>query len=67
MPKLAYKSLRKISTEEDMLNWAVMGALMSETPDHSFTRSYFKRLLALKQQSNPFLLVILGTAFLEKQ
>lgn len=48
MPKQAYKALRKISTEEDLLNWAVMGALMNETPDHSFTRSYFKRLLALK-------------------
>lgn len=64
----AYKHLRTISTAQDLNNWALMGCIMSKEEDPSFSRSYFKRLLQKTTlQMSPFIVMILGNNFLQKQ
>ncbi|CDW76383.1 general transcription factor 3c polypeptide 3 [Stylonychia lemnae] len=65
--KKAYKALRQISNQQDILNWAMMGSIISKNDDSSFCRSYFKRILQSKQIFNPFILMILGNNYLQKQ
>jgi len=64
----AYKLLRKVSTAEDMNNWALIGCILSKEEDPNMFRSYFKRLLAKPSfQTSPFVVLILGNNFLQKQ
>lgn len=42
----AYKLLRKVSTPEDLNNWALLGCILSKEEDPNMFRSYFKRLMA---------------------
>lgn len=64
----AYKILRKISTPNDMNNWALLGCILSKHDDPSFYRSYFKRILAKPTMNEvPFIVMLLGNNFLQKQ
>lgn len=61
----AYKCLRKVSSEQDALNWALLGCIINKQDDTSFYRSYMKRLM-VKQPKNPFVLMLLSNNYQQK-
>ena len=63
----AFKTLRKITTNEDKNEWALIGTILKKVDDSGVYRNYYKRQLEKEDfQKNPFIVMLLANNYLQK-